>query len=268
MRIEANGILINYVVEGDGPWVTMSHSLACNLHMWDEEAKRLSKNFRVLRFDTRGHGKSSAPPGPYTLDMLADDLFELLQALGVSSTHLVGLSMGGMIGQVFAAKYPGIASSLVLCDSSGRLEIDMEDRFRTIAAHGLEPLVAPTMARFFSEWFRKQAPRFVENVARMMRSTPTDGYVGCCHAIRKINLLSRLSELRCPALVMVGSDDVATPVQMSEELHRAIPGSELIVLENAAHLSNLEQPVAFGQALEAFLQRQHVHSLFQPTRRT
>ena len=102
MKINANGIDINYVIEGDGPWLTMSHSLACNLHMWDEEARRLSKRYRVLRYDTRGHGASSAPAGAYSLDMLADDLHGLLQALGVHSTHFVGLSLGGMIGQTFA----------------------------------------------------------------------------------------------------------------------------------------------------------------------
>ena len=120
MKINANGIDINYTVEGEGPWVTLSHSLACNLHMWDEEAKRLSKRYKVLRYDTRGHGESSAPAGAYTLELLADDLHGLLAALGVKATHFVGLSMGGMIGQTYALKYPGMFKSLALCDTTSR----------------------------------------------------------------------------------------------------------------------------------------------------
>ena len=253
MKIQANGISINYTVEGDGPWITFSHSLACNLHSWDEEASRLSKRFRVLRFDTRGHGASSAPAGAYTLDLLADDLYALLQSLGVSSTHFVGLSMGGMIGQTVALKFPGILKSLVLCDTSSRFDLDMEERIRTVETQGMEPMVAPTLSRFFSDRFRHASPEVVEKVAAMIRSTPVPGYIGCCHAIPKINLTSRLKEIRCPALVIVGKDDLVTPIAMAEEIHRAMPGAELVIVPAAAHLSNLEQPDTFNQALDAFL---------------
>lgn len=255
MKAQANGISINYSVEGDGPWLAFSHSLACNLHSWDEEARRLSKHFKVLRFDTRGHGASSAPAGPYTLDLLVDDLYGLLQALEVGSTHFVGLSMGGMIGQAFALRYPGILKSLVLCDTSSRFDLDIRERIATVEAHGMEPMVAPTLSRFFSDEFRKASPDVVENVAAMIRSTPVPGYSGCCQAISKIDLTSRLKEIRCPALVVVGKDDMATPLAMAEEIHRALPGSELAILPAAAHLSNLEQPDAFNQALVGFLRR-------------
>ncbi len=120
MKQSANGIEINYVIEGDGPVVTMSHSLACNLSMWDEQVRALRERYRVLRFDTRGHGQTSAPPGPYSLDQLADDLHGLLSGLGIERTHFVGLSMGGMIGQVFALKRPTMVESLVLCDTTSR----------------------------------------------------------------------------------------------------------------------------------------------------
>jgi 3-oxoadipate enol-lactonase len=257
MKISANGIDINYTVEGEGPWLTLSHSLACNLHMWDEEAKRLSKRYKVLRYDTRGHGESSAPAGAYTLELLADDLHGLLQALGVQSTHFVGLSMGGMIGQTFALKYPGMFKSLALCDTTSRYPAEAAglwvERIKTIEAQGMEPLVAPTLERWFTEPFRKARPEVVEKVAAMIRTTPAPGYIGCSHAIPKINLTARLKEIRCPAVVIVGKDDPGTPVAMAEEIHQALPGSKLVVIASAAHLSNLEQPDAFNRALGDFI---------------
>jgi 3-oxoadipate enol-lactonase len=259
MKISANGIDINYVIEGEGPWLSMSHSLACNLHMWDEEARRLSRRYKVLRYDTRGHGKSAAPAGAYTLELLADDLHALLQALGVESTHFVGLSMGGMIGQTYALKYPGMLKSLALCDTTSRYPAEAAgvwvDRIKTVQAQGMEPMVAPTLERWFTASYRKAHPEVVGRVAAMIRSTPVPGFVGCCHAIPKINLTARLAEIRCPTLVIVGKDDPGTPVSMAEDIHQAMPGSELVVIASAAHLSNLEQPGAFNQALADFLDK-------------
>ena len=257
MKTSANGMDINYTIEGEGPWLALSHSLACNLHMWDEEAKRLSKRYKVLRYDTRGHGASSAPAGAYTLDLLADDLHGLLAALGVQSTHFVGLSMGGMIGQTFALKYPGRFRSLALCDTTSRYPADAAglwaERIKIVETQGMEPLVAPTLARWFTEPFRKARPEVVEKVALMIRTTSAPGYVGCSHAIPKINLTARLAEIRCPSVVIVGRDDPGTPVAMAEEIHHALPGSKLVIIPSAAHLSNLEQPDAFNQALGDFL---------------
>jgi 3-oxoadipate enol-lactonase len=257
MKISANGIDINYIVEGEGPWLTFSHSLACNLHMWDEEAKRLSKRYTVLRYDTRGHGQSSAPAGAYTLELLADDLHSLLKVLGVPSTHFVGLSMGGMIGQTYALKYPGMFNSLALCDTTSRYPAEAAgawtERIKTVEAQGMEPLVEPTLARWFTEPFRKAQAEVVQKVAAMIRTTPASGYVGCSHAIPKINLTARLKEISCPSLVIVGKDDPGTPVAMAEEIHRELPGSKLVVIPAAAHLSNLEQPDAFNRALGDFL---------------
>jgi len=259
MKIKANGIEINYEIEGAGPWLTMSHSLACNLHMWDEEAKRLSKRYKVLRYDTRGHGASGAPAGAYTLELLADDLHGLLQGLGVQSTHFVGLSMGGMIGQTYALKYPGMFRSLALCDTTSRYPAEAAglwtERIKTVEAQGMEALVESTLARWFTEPFRKSHPEVVEKVAVMIRATPVPGYVGCSHAIPKINLTARLKEIACPVVVIVGKDDPGTPVAMAEEIHQALPGSKLVVIPSAAHLSNLEQPDAFNQSLADFLEK-------------
>ncbi len=259
MKLHANGIEINYVIEGEGPVVTLSHSLACNLSMWNEQAQALRARYRVLRFDTRGHGQTSAPRGPYSLDQLAGDLHGLLQGLGIERTHFVGLSMGGMIGQVFALAHPAMVESLVLCDTTSRYPAaaapTWEERIRTVEAQGMTPMVEPTLQRWFTAPFRARHRDVMERVATMIRQTPPAGYIGCCHALPKIDVTDRLKELHCPALVVVGEDDPGTPVDMAREIHAALPGAELAILRSASHLSNLEQPHEFNRVLLRFLDK-------------
>jgi 3-oxoadipate enol-lactonase len=259
MRARTNGIELHYTIDGEGPWLVMSHSLACNVHMWDPQVPALAKRFKVLRFDTRGHGRSDAPAGPYTLDMLADDVKGLFDHLGIRECHWVGLSMGGMIGQTFALKYPGVFRSIALCDTAsaypeGAAEI-WAGRVKVATEQGMEPLVPPTLERWFTEPFRKAQPEKVAKIANMIRETPVAGYAGCCAALPKINTTARLKEIKCPALVICGEQDMGTPLAMSQAIHAAIPGSELVVIPNAAHISNLEQPEAFDAALGRFLAR-------------
>lgn len=258
MKTKANGIQINYEIHGDkGPWVTLSHSLACNLHMWDGQIALLKGRYRVLAIDTRGHGASDAPAAAYSMDLLADDLKGLLDALGVRETHFAGLSMGGMIGMTFALKYPGVFKTLMLCDTSSRIPAEAaavwEGRIKTAREQGMAPLVQPTLERWFTEPFRKSRPDMMKKVGDMIRATPAVGYAGCCHAIPKINLTDRLGAIKCPVQIIVGEQDVGTPVAMSEAIHKAIPGSELVIVPSASHLSNLEQPEAFNTALSRFL---------------
>ena len=259
MKIKANGIQIEYDVQGEGPWVVMSHSLACASAMWDEQAQALKGKYKVLRFDTRGHGGSDAPAEAYTLDMLADDLHGLLGKLGVGSPHFVGLSMGGMIGMTYALKYPRAFKSLVLCDTSSRIPPEAKpvwaERIQIATERGMEPLVEPTLKRWFTEPFLAKRSSLIERVADMIRKTPARGYVGCCHAIPQIDLTGKLGAITCPVQVIVGDKDVGTPVAMSEAIHRAIPSSELVIIADASHLSNLEQPAAFNAALLKFLGR-------------
>jgi 3-oxoadipate enol-lactonase len=259
MKAQSNGIAINYEVQGDGPWVVMSHSLACALGMWAPQIEALKAKYRVLCFDTRGHGGSDAPAGAYTLEQMAEDLYGLLSALGVQRPHFVGLSMGGMIGMTFALAHPGVFRSLVLCDTTSRYPPELrtvwDDRIKTATTKGMEPLVEPTLQRWFTAPFLAQRPAAVERVARMIRSTPPLGYAGCCHAIPSIDLTRRLSSLDCPVQVIVGEQDVGTPVAMAREIHEAAPGSQLVIIPNASHLSNLEQPEAFNRALLDFLAR-------------
>lgn len=258
MKIEANGIEIEYVVSGKGPWLTMSHSLTCNLSMWAPQLRWLEERFTVLRYDTRGHGGSSAPEGAYTLEQLADDALGLLDALGVQRTHWVGLSMGGMVGQVFALAHPERVASLALCDTAARYPAGVmsvwEERIAIARTKGMEALVEPTLARWFNQGFREapQNAALMADVATMIRTTPVAGYVGCCHAVPRIDVLDRLGEIRCPATVIVGADDKGTPVAMAQDIQRALPGSSLVVIPDAGHISNLEQPAAFDAALTGF----------------
>ena len=259
MKLSVNGIEINYAIEGEGPVVTFSHSLGCNLSMWDAQAAALRGRYRVLRLDTRGHGQSGAPAGAYTLEQLAEDVHGLLGGLGIARTHFVGLSMGGMIGQIFALKYPEMVQSLVLCDTTSRYPAAAapvwQDRIKTVEAKGMEPLVEPTLSRWFTAPFRARRPDLMEQVGAMIRATPAQGYIGCCHAIPKINVTDRLGAVACPALVIVGEEDPGTPVEMARDIHAALPSAELAILRSASHLSNLEQPEEFNRVLVRFLDK-------------
>jgi 3-oxoadipate enol-lactonase len=259
MKIKANGIEINYEIEGGGPWLTMSHSLACDLHMWDPQMPALTKRFKVLRFDTRGHGQSSAPAGEYTLEQMADDVKGLLDALGIRQTHWAGLSMGGMIGQAFALRYPGIFQSLVLADTTSRRPPDAAkmwgDRIQTAKTKGMDALVESTLARWFTEPYRNARKDVMQRVGEGIRRTPVEGFAGCCAAISKVDYLDRLKEIRVPALVMVGEHDHGTPPEAARKIQENLPGSELRIIPSAAHLSNIEQTEEFNRNLAAFYDR-------------
>jgi 3-oxoadipate enol-lactonase len=259
MKASTNGIETNYEVHGkDGaPWLVLSHSLACSVRMWDPQIEALKSAYRVLAYDTRGHGGTQAPEGAYTLELLADDLNALLDRLGVKNAHYCGLSMGGMIGQTFALKYPGVLRTLMLADTTSRYPAEAwptwQERIKLAEEKGMQPLVEPTLARWFTESFRKSNPAPVAAIGKLIASTPVAGYVGCCHAIPKINATARLKEIKAPILVLCGDKDPGTPPAMAEEIHRNAPGSKLVMIADAAHLSNLEQPAAFTKAMQDFL---------------
>ena len=259
MKAQTNGIETFYEVHGkEGmPWLVLSHSLACSTRMWDEQIAAFKERYRILAYDTRGHGSSQAPAGAYTLEQLADDLKALLDRVGISRAHYCGLSMGGMIGQTFALKYPGTFTTLVLADTTSRMPAEAlptwQDRIRSAETKGMQPLVEPTLARWFTEPYRKAQPQTMQRIGNLIGSTPVAGYVGCCHAIPQINLSARLKDIRTPILIIVGEDDPGTPVAMSKEIHESAPGSKLVVLPKAAHLSNIEQSAAFNRALDEFL---------------
>lgn len=260
MKIKTNGIELHCIIEGEGPWVTMSHSLACNSSMWDVQAKLLAgQGYKVLRFDTRGHGASDAPEGAYTLEQMADDLHGLYAALGIRRSHWVGLSMGGMIGETYALKYPGVFQSMVLADTTSRRPPNAEqmwgDRVKLAREKGMDALVEGTLARWFTDPYRAANPAVMAKIGGDIRNTPVAGFAGCCDAIAKIDVLDRLKEIDCPSLVIVGDQDHGTPPEMARQIHANLRGSELLIIPSAAHLSNVEQPQAFNDALLGFLRK-------------
>ncbi len=257
MKIRANGIDIEYRIEGEGPWVTLSHSLACANAMWDPQIAALSQRYRVLRYDTRGHGGTTATPAPYSLEQLAEDGLALLDALGIQRTHWVGLSLGGMIGQALALAHADRLQSLVLCDTTSRYPAEAsatwDDRISAARNKGMAALADATLARWFTEPYRSDHPDVMRSFGAAIGSTPIEGYAGCGRAIAQINYTERLRDLKLPALVIVGEQDSGTPVAMAREIAGAIPGAQLVVLPSAAHLSNVEQADRFNDALLRFL---------------
>ena len=259
MKIIANGINMNYQIEGpaNAPVVTLSHSLATNLSMWDPQISALTSRYRVLRYDTRGHGGTDAPEGPYMLDQLAEDARALFQALNIARTHFIGLSLGGMIGQILGLQHPQILHSLVLCDTSSRVPPEArpmwDERIKVARTQGMEPHVEPTISRWFTAPFREKHPEVVDPVRAMIRATNPRGYIGCSQGIAALNLTDRLHTINVPTLVVVGEEDAGTPVAASRTIHEKIKGSELVILKSASHLSNIEQPEGFSRAVTAFL---------------
>jgi len=255
--IRVNGIDTYCVVEGEGPWLVLSHSLACDYTMWDDQIQHVARSFKVLRYDTRGHGRSTATPGPYSLELLAEDLKALLDALGVGQTHFVGLSMGGMIGQVFALAHQHRLKTLVLCDTTSRYEPAVRpvwmERIKDARANGMPSLSAPTLERWFTNEFRERRPDVMERFGARIATTPFTGYAACSEALLDIDVTDRLKDIRVPALVIVGARDVGTPVSMAQAIHDNLSGSQLVVIENAAHFPNVEQPDAYTRALLTFL---------------
>jgi len=257
--VQANGIRVRYADEGpkDAPAVVMSHSLSANLAMWTPQAEALKDRYRVVRYDTRGHGGTEVPAGPYTLDMLADDAFGLMDALGLDKVHWVGLSMGGMIGQTAVLKAPARFRTLTLADTSSGYPPEgaamWADRIQAARANGLAAGVEGTMDRWFSPTFMASAAPVLDEVREMIRKTPVEGYCGCGAAIAKLNVTPRLGEIAAPTLVICGEDDPGTPLAMSEIMRDGIPGAQLAVLPVARHLSNLEDVAGFNAALAAFL---------------
>jgi len=262
MKITANGISVNYTLDGPAtaPVVTLSHSLAADLAMWDPQMKALTAKYRVLRYDTRGHGATDAPAGAYTLDQLAADAKALLQALGIAKTHWIGLSMGGMIGQTLALGSPGLLLSLALCDTSSRVPAEArpvwQERIKTAQTQGMGPIVEPTIGRWFTAPFIPAHKEVVDPVRTRIRTTSPEGYAGCCAAISQLDLTDKISAIKLPTVIIVGEEDQGTPVAASRAIQAQIAGSQLEIIKSAAHLSNLEQPDEFTRIITSFLARQ------------
>jgi len=255
--INANGISINYRVEGSGPWVTLSHSLSCDLTMWDAIAVALAPTFTVLRYDTRGHGRSSAPEGAYDFDLLVADAIGLLDALQIGRTHFIGLSMGGMIGQHLALAHPARLDRLVIANSTSRIPPEAgplwDERIAIARRQGCAGLVEGTLGRWFTAGFREEQPAEAARIGKLIADTPPAGYIGCAGAIRALDITARIDAIRAPTLVIAGAEDPGTPPAMSEAIAARIAGARLEVIARASHLSAVERPAEFARLVGDFL---------------
>jgi 3-oxoadipate enol-lactonase len=257
MQAEINGIQLHYQLDGrDGaPWLTFSNSLFTNLSLWDDQVAALQDDFRILRYDHRGHGQTSATPGRYTLGLLAADLAGLLDQVGVERTHYVGISMGSSTGLALAARQPERFLSFALCDSRPFSPPTFREYWgalmQTVERDGIAALIEPTIERWFGAEFRAD-PAAVARIRAMMQATSADGYVGCAAALQDYDVRPGLARLGCPVLRLAGATDGTTPALLSE-LQAELPGSTYACLEGAGHISNLEQPAAFTEALVGFL---------------
>lgn len=261
---EANGIKINYRLDprndGDAnaPVVMLSNSLLSSYPMWDDQMGVLTKHFQVLRYDTRGHGGTDAPEGPYSIDIFVEDVIGLLDGLGIQKVHFVGLSMGGFITQLLAAKYPERVISATLCDTACVMPPASlwNDRIKTAETEGIEALISGTLERWFTAPFHSTGVEAINKIRAMIKATGVQGYVNCCKAIRDMDQCHILANIKTPTNIIVGEDDPACPVSAAETLHAGIAGSKLVILKNAAHLPNIEKKDEFNTALMDFLTAQ------------
>lgn len=254
--LEANGIQIHYQIDGadTAPVLMLSNSLGTNLHMWDKQVPALAKRFRVVRYDTRGHGKTSAPSFPYTVGMLGQDAIALMDALKLPKVRFCGLSMGGMIGMWLARNVPSRIEQLVLCNTAAKFGMPevWNQRVATVRASGMKVITDAVIERWFTKEFRQTSPKDIEPIVEMLHTTKAEGYAGNCAAIRDVDQRWPISDITTPTLVIGGKLDPATPYEAAELIAKRIPGAKLVGLD-AAHLSNIEQPDAFTKALDGFL---------------
>ncbi len=256
-KIKVGELDVTYRFDGpaDQPVLLMSNSLMSNLTMWDLTVPALADRFRILRYDTRGHGQTTVTPGPYSIAMLADDAIGLLDAISIRQAHIMALSMGGMIAQQIGARYPDRALSLLLCDTASEMppRSMWEERLTIARSQGISGLVDGTIKRWFTAPFIERAPQEIAKVREMILGTPVEGYMNCAGAVRDMAQTTMLLKIKAPTLVITGRQDPACTVEQSTVLHRMIDTSRMVVIEDAAHLSNIEQPTVFNREIRNFL---------------
>ena len=252
----SGGARIDYSVAGapTDPALLFINSIGTTRELWARQLPRLSKSFRVITYDARGHGFSQATVGDYTIEQLGRDALAVLDDAGAESAHVCGISLGGITGMWLGVHAPRRIHSLVVANTAARIgSVQMwTERIAFVREQGMAALADMTMPRWFTEAFRTREPLTIEQFRAMVASCSTDGYLGCSAALRDEDLREAIAGIRCPVLCIAGSADVATPPDALQFIHERIAGSRLIMLD-AAHLSNVEQNEAFNRALLDFL---------------
>jgi 3-oxoadipate enol-lactonase len=255
-RIRVNETELRVQIDGSErlPWLVLSNSLGCTLEMWEPQVAVFSGRYRLLRYDTRGHGGSGVPPRPYTLEQLGTDVLGLLDALGIERAHYCGLSMGGATGMWLGVQAPQRIERLVLCNTTPWLgpPATLNARIATLLHDGMPALVEPILERWFTAGFRASEPLAVERIRQMLLTTPVEGYAGCCEAIRDMDQRASLARVAAPTLVIAGTYDPAPTPDAARAWASTIPDARFLELP-AAHLSNVGAAEAFTAAVSAFL---------------
>lgn len=252
-----DGAKIHYELDGpEGkPVLMFSNSLATDLHMWDDQIEAFADDYRILRYDSRGHGKSEAPKGPYSIERLGRDALALLDALGLDKVFYCGLSKGGMVGMWLGTNAPDRFFRMAYCNTSAHMPTKQmwQERAAKVRAEGVDSIGQLIVDRWFTPAFQNGSPNRVARVRAMIGETPGEGYAGCCEAIADMDQSESIRKIDLPVLVIAGAEDPSTPPDHGKRIADAIPGAKLVVLPDAAHLSNIEQTELFNAALKDFL---------------
>jgi 3-oxoadipate enol-lactonase len=253
---DLNGTQIHYAPEGQAghPALVLSNSLGTNFHMWDPQIPEFTKSLQVVRYDTRGHGKSSVTPGPYSIEQLAKDVLALTDVLKLDRFHFCGLSMGGMIGMWLAVNAPERLNKLVLCNTAAKIgTAEMwNTRIDKVRKEGMKPIAAAAIERWFSSTFRQKNPPSIASTLKTLEETNPEGYAANCAAVRDFDFRQQLHAIRTPTLIISGTHDPATPPADGQFLTNNIQGARFVEL-NAAHLSNIEEANRFTSEVVNFL---------------
>ena len=260
MRVDLGGYALNCEVDGPegADWIVLSNSLGANLSMWDDQMPLLTSRFRTLRYDTRGHGGSDAPAGPYSFADLTGDVLRLLDHFGIEKPAFMGLSMGGMTGLGLAIDHPDRISRVICAD--GRADApepfraNWDQRIEKVEAGGLEAIVDGTIASWFTADWRAANPDRVEAIRAMVLGNDPQGYIGCCLALKDLDYLRRLGSAGVPILYVGGRQDMGAAPEVMQAMADATPGGVYVPVENAAHLANINAPEAFNTAIQGFLE--------------
>jgi 3-oxoadipate enol-lactonase len=260
---DVNGTRLNYRWDGpeQGTVVMFSNSLASALSMWDLQVPPLVEaGYRVLRYDSRGHGQSEVPSAPYSIEMLAADAVGLMDALGLEKVHFCGLSMGGMVGQMLGARHGDRLISLVLSSTSAHMppRKSWDERIKTVRENGMDALVDATIDRWFTKAGQERLAVEVGKIRRLILHTRTDGFCAACVAIQNMDQRDSIRGISTVTLVLVGEHDPGTPVSAAEFIHQRISSSELKVISHGAHFVNVEQSGIFNKALLEFIEKHGV----------
>jgi 3-oxoadipate enol-lactonase len=254
--LDCSGVLINTMTAGptEARPILFMNALGTDLRIWNRVARIMESEFHVVRFDTRGHGLSDYPEGPYSIDMLADDTLAVIEDLALDRPIIVGLSLGGFVAQAFAARYPDRLSGLVLMDTGHRIgsRETWQERIDLVNAKGLEAVAAASAERWFSDAWRARHPEAVRGWTNMVKRCPPNGYLACCEILRDTDLTEQARAIKAPTLVVCGEKDPVTPPALGKELAGLIPGARYEELENLAHFPSIERPGLVSRLLTSF----------------